>query len=342
VSDLVDDLASWGLPACPERRRARRIEDALAYHDQLERRRDTLDFEIDGVVVKLDDLAGRERLAATARHPRWALAYKFAPRGAETVIRDVVFQVGRTGAITPVAVVDPVAIGGVTIERVTLHNREELARRDLRRGDRVRIVRAGDVIPEIVERLPSTRRGAPFPVPQRCPECGTPLAAAGCPNGLACPAQLRAALVHVGSRGAMDIPGLGPKIADRLVAAGLVRSLPDLFRLGAEDLARLPGMAARSARKLADAIARARRTEMWRFLAALGIPGLGGRGAHQIAARFGTLEELVGAGAADVASIPGVGPALAASLADFFRRPQTRAAIARFREHGVEIVHGER
>jgi len=313
------------------------------FHRDLEQRRAELDLEIDGIVVKLDDLAGRARLGATARYPRWALAWKFAPRGSEAVVQDLRFQIGRSGVLTPVAVLSPVELGGATITRATLHSRGELVRRDLRAGDTVRVVRAGDVIPEVVERVVQhgRRRGPPVRLPRRCPACRTPLVRKGpvdlCPNQIGCPAQLRAALRHLASRRALDLRGLGPVAAERLVASELVKTLSDLFALRADAL-RAAGFGSAAADQLAQAIRRARRTELHRFLYALGIPGVGVRvrAARALAAHAGTLGALAAADEDDLR--PVVGPATAARVTAFFRATSTRRLIARSLEHGVEIV----
>ena len=292
-------------------------------------------------MIKLDDLAGRARLGATARHPRWASAWKFAPRGAETVIEDIQLQVGRSGVLTPVAIVHPVAIGGARIARATLHSAAELERRDLRIGDRVRIVRAGDVIPEIVERIPrrGERRGRRFQMPRRCPSCGARLDQDRCPNRLACPAQLSAALRHLGSRSALDIRGLGKVAADRLVETGMVARLSDVFGLS-ESVLIAAGFGAASAHQLVDAISRARRTELHRLLIGLGIPGVGGRVARVLADGFPTLDRLAGATERDLAAK--IGPAIGGAVAAFFHAPATRRMLAHARRLGLEVVHGER
>jgi len=326
-------LSQWGLKVSPLNRRLDSYEAILSYHRDMERRRPSLPFEIDGVVVKIDDLRARERLRTTARHPRWAIAFKFAAREQVTIIEDIIVQVGRTGVLTPVAILAPVEIGGVIVRRATLHNREEIARKDLRIGDAVRVARAGDVIPEIVERLPrrSGRKTRPFVMPSRCPECGTPTVREGpfdrCPNRLGCPAQLRGALRHFASRRALDIPGLGRRTVELLVKHRLVRNVADLFILKESDLARLEGFGEVSARKLVRSIEAAKRTDLWRFLNALGIPGVGERTARDLAARFGSLEAIRSADEHDLLQVKGVGPAAARAILDFFRRPENRRVV---------------
>ena len=225
--DVLNRLQDWGLRIAPLARRADTVDDVLAYHREVETKRDTLGYEIDGIVVKVDSLAERERLGVTARHPRWALAFKFTAREKDMTIEDIIVQVGRTGVLTPVAVLEPVQIGGVTVTRATLHNREDVTRKDLRVGDRVRVVRAGDVIPEVVERVArGAKHGRPFSMPSTCPSCGTRVVQNGpfdvCPNGFACPVQLRRSIEHFGSRDALDIRGLGRETVNALVSSGLV------------------------------------------------------------------------------------------------------------------------
>jgi DNA ligase (NAD+) len=319
-------------------------DEILAYHAALEAARDRLDYDIDGVVIKVDDLRLRRRLGATSHHPRWALAFKFRPRVQVTRVEGIAVQVGRTGALTPVALLRPVDVGGVTVSRATLHNRAEVARRDIRVGDRVRIHRAGDVIPEVVERIPEPgrRRRRPFQMPARCPSCGSPAQQHGprtlCPNQLGCPAQLRARLVHLASRHGFDIAGLGPEGAGALVEAGLVRRAADLFRLTARDLLRLPGFAARSAKKLATAIERARRIELHRLLYALGIPGVGPVAARALAQAFRRLESLERAGPEALRPRAGLGPVLALRVHRFFAEPRNRRAVAALLEAGVVVL----
>jgi DNA ligase (NAD+) len=340
---LLRALEGWGLHASPYARVCSSVDEVFRYQAEMSRRRATLPYEIDGIVMKVDDLTLRNRLRTTARHPRWALAYKFAAREAETTIEDIVVQVGRTGVLTPVAVLRPVDIGGVTVTRATLHNREEVARKDLRLGDRVRVIRAGDVIPEIVERVaaPGARRHGPFATAAHCPACHTPLEREGrfdrCPNGLACPAQLRRTIEHFGSREALDIRGLGPHTVDALVAGGLVRSVADLFALTQADLLTVERFADASAANLLHAIDRAKRPPLWRFLNALGIPGVGAQTARELADHFGTLDRLQSADEAALAAVPGIGPAVARSVIAFFRQPFNRRVIEACQRHGVRV-----
>jgi DNA ligase (NAD+) len=342
--ELLAALRGWGLRTPEPVRYTTELDDIVAYHAELEGRRDELDYGIDGIVLKVDRHQLRERLGGTTHHPRWALAYKFEPRREISRIEEIVVQVGRTGVLTPVALLQPVEVGGVTVARATLHNGAEVRRRDLRVGDLVRIYRAGDVIPEIAERIPEpgTRRGAPFAMPAHCPACGTPVVERGpqtfCPNRFDCPAQLREQLVHFGSRGALDIGGIGDKTAEALVEAGLVRSLDDLFRLRADDLESLPHFAERSAKKLVDAIARSKRVELRRFLYGLSIPGVGVAAARDLAKEFNDLARIRSATVEELRGVEGVGPVLAQGVHDFFQNPRHREMIDRLLALAVEPV----
>lgn len=341
---LLRALEGWGLHACPLARVSSSVDEVFRYWQEMAGRRAALPYEIDGIVMKVDDLALRAQLRTTARHPRWALAYKFAAREGETDIEDIVVQVGRTGVLTPVAVLGPVHIGGVTVTRATLHNREEVARKDLRVGDVVRVIRAGDVIPEIVEResAGTTRRHARFVMPARCPECHTPLVREGpfdrCPNGLACPAQLKRTIRHFGSRDALDILGLGPETVDALVSRGLVRSVADLFALTRRDLLKVERFGEVSASNLLHAIDEAKHPPLWRFLNALGIPGVGAQTARDLAAHFGTLERLESANETALTAAPGIGPAVAHDIVEFFRHAFNRRVIESCRHRGVRVM----
>jgi DNA ligase (NAD+) len=331
--EVLAALRDWGLKVNDLVRRGKSVDDIVAYHADLEARRDDLGYEIDGVVIKLDDLALRERLGWTSRHPRWAFAYKFPPRKEVTRILSILPSVGRTGVVTPVALMLPVEIGGVTVSRATLHNREEVARKDVREGDRVRVQRAGDVIPQVIERIdePDRERAPEWRMPERCPSCGTPLVERGpftvCPNGFECPAQLAGRIVHFASRNALDIEGLGDESAKLFVAQGLVRQLPDLFDLRPEQLLPLEGFAEKSAGKLVEAIRRASRVELPRLLYGLGIPEVGVAVARDLARHFGTFRRLRAADEAALQEVAGVGPRMAEQIVAFFREPQNAAVL---------------
>ncbi len=325
--ELLAALSAWGLRVNELSRRVAALDDVREYHGELAAQRDDLPYEVDGIVVKVDDLAARQELGLTSHHPRWAFAYKFPPRKEVTRVLDIVASVGRSGVVTPVALMRPVELGGVTVSRATLHNREEVARKDVRKGDLVRVQRAGDVIPQVVERLPEPgrRRAARFRMPARCPSCGTPLVERGpftlCPNGLDCPAQLVGRLVHLGSRHALDIAGLGEETAKLLVEQGLVRKLPQLFEVKAEQLMELEGFAEKSSQALVEAIARASEAELDRFLYALGIPEVGAAVARDLARHFGSLEAVRAAGEEALQEVPGIGPKMAEAIAAYLREP---------------------
>ena len=330
--DVLQALRDWGLKVNGLVERARTVDDIFAYHRKLEEGRDDLGYEIDGIVIKLNNLAAREELGWTSRHPRWAFAFKFPPRKEVTRILSILPSVGRTGVVTPVAIMLPVEIGGVTVARATLHNREEVARKDVREGDRVRIQRAGDVIPQVVERIeePDRERGPEWRMPETCPSCGTGLVERGpftvCPNSFECPAQLAGRIVHFASRNALDIEGLGDETAKLFVAEGLVRQLPELFDLQAEQLVQLEGFAEKSAANLVEALRKASHTELPRFLYGLGIPEVGVAVARDLARHFGTFQSLREADEARLQEVSGVGPRMAEAITAFFREP-TNAAV---------------
>ncbi len=343
-SDAVEALRDWGLPV-PERiETARTVEEILAYHAAFDRDRETLDYEIDGVVVKLDSLEDRAELGSTSHHPRWAMAFKFEPRKEVTRIDRIAVQVGRSGVLTPVALLRPVEVGGVTVSRATLHNREELERKDVREGDRVRIQRAGDVIPQVVEVLPPEpgpdgavpERGAPFRMPDACPNCGTPVEERGpftyCPNRFGCPAQLKGRIVHFASRQGLDIEGLGDETASLLVDRGLVGGLADLFALGVEDLLPLPLFAEKKAENLVAGIQARRRTELRRFLFGLGIPEVGVAVARDLANHFRSLEAVRRASREELEAVHGIGPRMSEAITAFFAEEANARAVDRLAE----------
>lgn len=336
-------LRSWGLPVCPLNERVTGVEGLLDYYRCMQARRAQLDYDIDGVVYKVDDIAAQQRLGFVSRAPRWAIAHKYPAEEARTQVVDVGFNVGRTGAVTPVARLAPVSVGGVTVTNVSLHNFDELRRKDVRIGDTVIVRRAGDVIPEVVrvvvEQRPTDAREVALPT--HCPACGAAVVRpageviARCSGQLGCPAQRRRALQHFASRRAMDIEGLGEKLIDALVDGGLVHDPADLYVLPAETLAALPRMGEKSAANLFAAIARSRATTLPRFLYALGIPEVGEATARTLAQHFGDLEPLMAADEAALQAVPDVGPAVSAQIAAFFAESHNREVIARLRAAGV-------
>jgi DNA ligase (NAD+) len=331
--DVLMALRAWGLKVNERVAKGKTLDDILAYHQGFEAERDDLGYEIDGVVIKLNDLADRETLGWTSRHPRWAFAFKFPPRKEVTRILSILPSVGRTGVVTPVALMLPVEIGGVTVARATLHNREEVARKDVREGDRVRVQRAGDVIPQVIERIeePGHERGPEWRMPDVCPSCGTALIERGpftvCPNSFECPAQLAGRIVHFASRDALDIEGLGDETAKLFVAEGLVRQLPDLFELRPEQLVVLEGFAQKSANKLVEALKKAAAAELPRFLYGLGIPEVGVAVARDLARHFGAFARLRAADEAALQEVPGVGPRMAGQITAFFQEPNNAKVL---------------
>ncbi len=330
--EALKALGSWGLPINPEHGWASDVAEVWSRFEDLAARRDSLPYEIDGLVVKLDDLRARRALGSTAHHPRWAYAVKFPPRKELSEVLRIVVSVGRTGAVTPVALLRPVSIGGVTVSRANLHNREDIERKDIREGDTVRVERAGDVIPQVVARVPSEgSRGAPFRMPETCPSCGARLEPRGpytlCPNAFECPAQLTGRIVHFASRRGLDVDGLGERTASQLVERGLVRQLPELFDLDQDTLAGLDGFAEVSARNLLQALERARRTELHRLLYGLGIPEVGAAVARTLAQRFGTLPALRAADPAALEAVDGVGPVMAEAIHGFLNEPRNATVL---------------
>jgi DNA ligase (NAD+) len=341
--DILRRLPEWGLKTDGHCRKCASLDDVKRFHSEMAGARDALSYEIDGIVVKLDDLRLRSKLGMRQRSPRWALAWKFPPKKEVTVLRDIVVQVGRTGILTPVALLDPVNVGGVTVSRATLHNEDEVHRKDIRVGDKVRIARAGDVIPEVVERILERRRrrAHPFAMPRRCPSCGTPVVREGafvvCPNSLACRSQLIGRVIHYASRGAMDIDGLGENTVKELVDRRMIRSVADLYRLTADEFKRIEGFADKSAGQMFEAVERSKRARLDRFIYALGIPGVGEHVAQALARAFRSLTALERAEVEDFMKVEGIGPSTARSLRDFFREKENRAVLARLIAAGVEI-----
>ncbi len=347
ASEGLEALAAWGF-STPERIRvAATVEEIAAFHGEFEAARDDLDYEIDGIVVKLNALAPRERLGSTSHHPRWAIAWKFEPRKEITRIDRIFVSVGRTGVLTPVALLRPVEVGGVTVSRASLHNREELERKDVRERDLVRVQRAGDVIPQVVERIEEKdlERAPPFVMPERCPSCEAELVARGpftlCPDHFGCPAQLRGRIVHFGSRKALDIEGLGAETAALLVDRGLVTELADLFALRAEELVPLEGFAELSARNLIEAIAARRTIALERFLVGLGIPEVGTAVAHDLARHFGSFEAIRCATPDALEDVHGIGPRMSAAIRAFLDRPRVAAALDALLAVGFDLVAPE-
>jgi DNA ligase (NAD+) len=346
---VLEQLRAWGFAVSEETLRCADLAAVVAFHGRLKERRASLGIEIDGTVVKVDELALQRDLGALARVPRWAVAYKFPPQQQTTVVLDILASVGRTGALTPVAKLAPVFVGGVTVSSASLHNQDEIDRKDVRIGDTVVIQRAGDVIPQIVMVVAGKRPAdaMPWRLPERCPVCDTAVvrvadeAVTRCPN-LDCPAQLKNNLLHLASRGALEVDGLGDKLVDQLVAKGIVRRLSDLFALDAATLAGLDRMGEKSASNLVASLARARETTLPRFLVALGIPNVGETVAELLAAHFGDLDPLLAASLEELEGVLGIGPVIAKSVADFFAEDRNRREIERLREAGVRFAASAR
>jgi DNA ligase (NAD+) len=341
----IELMKDWGLRPHPLSRPAKTIADVKTYTNELVEKRHSLDHEIDGAVVKVDDYTDQFDLGNTSKAPRWAIAYKFPPEEKTTVLNDILPSIGRTGVITPFAVLEPVHVGGVIVRQATLHNPDEIARKDVRIGDTVVIRRAGDVIPEVVAPIPSLRTGneKKFKMPTKCPACQTALVraegvvATRCPN-LACPAQVVGRLIHFAGRGAMDIEHMGEKTVSALVERGYLDDFGDMFHLTAEQVAELPGFKDKSITNLVSAIEGAKQRPIDRLLFGLGILHLGGTGAKQLADAFGSIEAIAQASEEDIAAVEGIGPVIAASVRAFFDRPQTKAVIDKLARGGVQLA----
>jgi len=342
-SEVLQQLRLWGLKISPLLKVVQGAEGALEYYREMGARREQLPYEIDGVVYKVNRLALQRELGFVARAPRWAIAHKFPAHEENTIVRDVEFQVGRTGALTPVARLEPVFVGGVTVSNATLHNMDEVQRKDVRIGDTVVIRRAGDVIPEIVkvilERRPPDARVVTLP--SKCPVCGSDVereegeAIARCTGGLYCPAQLKESIRHFASRRALDIEGLGEKLIDQLVDNGLVKTPADLYKLELATLADLDRMGEKSAQKLLDAIEKSKQTTLARFLYALGIRDVGEATAASLANHFGKLDALVEASEQAIQEVQDVGPVVAAHIHHFFQQKHNREVVDELRRLGV-------
>lgn len=334
-SALMDRFKSWGIPVNPELRVVQSVAGCLAYYRDLLARRHDLPYDIDGVVYKVDRLADRRLMGFVARAPRWAIAHKFPAEEATTKVIAIEVQVGRTGALTPVARLEPVFVGGVTVTNATLHNADEVRRRDIRTGDTVVVRRAGDVIPEVVKSLPDLRPADAqvFQMPSQCPVCGAEVelapgeAIARCSGGLFCPAQHKESIKHFASRRAMDIDGLGDKLVDQILENKLIETVADLYRLTVEQLAALDRMGRKSAENLVNALEKSKETTLPRFLYALGIREVGEVTAHTLADYFRTLDAIMTADEEELQKVPDIGPSVAHHIYTFFRQP-----------HNVEVV----
>ena len=347
-AETLERLAALGFPVNPHWRRCETFADVRAFVEGWREKRHELEFEIDGVVVKVDDRATQEALGSTAKSPRWALAYKYPAEEAATVVREILVNVGRTGVLTPFAEFDPVQLGGTTVRRATLHNYEDLSRKDVRAGDTVIVEKGGDVIPKVVRVLTEKRPpGAePFRMPERCPSCGDPVVrepgevAIRCVNP-ACPSVVREALTHFCGRRAMDIEGLGERLADQLVTAELLSDVASIYDLKAPDLQELERWGEKSAANLIAEIQGSKGHDASRLVYGLGIPHIGEKAAKTLIEHFGSIDALAAASPEDLQAVPDVGPSTAAAIHSWFSHPRHRELIEKLRAHGVRF-DGER
>ncbi len=343
--EFLQSAKRLGLRVNPQIKLCKDINEVIGYCGDWENRRGRLGYEIDGMVIKVNSLAQQKRLGYTMKSPRWAIAYKFPAQQATTTLKDIVLQVGRTGVITPVAILEPVECAGVTISRATLHNFDEIKRLDVRIGDRVIVERAGEVIPKIVKVVESVRKGRRelFKVPQKCPECGGKITkekeeevAYRCINP-SCPAQLERGLVHFASRNAMDIEGFGESVVGQVVKNGLVRDFAGIYSLGKDDFLKLELFAEKRAQNLLDAIEKSKERPLARLLFALGIRHVGEKAAETLAEEFGSLDALMEAKEEELETIPEVGPALAASVIEFFKQREMITLIDKLKKAGLKL-----
>jgi DNA ligase (NAD+) len=327
---------------CADFAAGRSIENVEKYCDRWEEKREKLAYEIDGIVVKADETAVQQELGHTAKAPRWAIAYKYPARQETTVVNDIVVQVGRTGALTPVAVLEPVQVGGVTVSRSTLHNMDEVERLGVHIGDTVLIERAGEVIPHVVKVVQEGKSRRKFEIPEKCPECGSRIhkaedeVAYRCVNA-ACPAKRKESLLHFAGRHAMNIDGLGEKIVDQLVDSGIVKDVADLYRLKLEPLAALERMAEKSAQNLLDEMEASKNMSLSRLIYALGIRFVGERTGQLLAEHFGSLDALKDATEEQLIEVPEVGPKVAASIVEFFSESANKKLVKRLVEAGLNV-----
>lgn len=344
--EVLCTLKDWGLKVNPQIRLCESIQQVLEYHRWLSEHREKMNYEIDGVVIKVDDVSLQGALGTRTRTPRWALAYKFEPKQEVTRVRDIQVQVGRTGALTPVALLEPIRLGGVQVSRATLHNQDEIDKKDVRIGDVVVVQRAGDVIPEIVKVFPSQRHGTErrFVMPDRCPVCGAEVTreegevVSRC-VGLCCPAKLKETLRHFASKRAMDIDGLGAKLIHQLVAKGLVRQVSDLYTLTLEALVPMERMGEKSVQNLLRAIEQSKRPSLPRFLYSLGIRHVGEHTADLLAGYFGSLEGVMAATEEELLELREIGSKVAGSVVRFFSQEANRQVLEQLKEAGITFVH---
>lgn len=344
--DFLLNLQKWGFRVNPYVRLCRSIDELIGHYRYIRSIREEMPYEIDGTVIKVNRTDYQFDLGTVSRSPRWAIAYKFESREETTIIEDIAVSVGRTGALTPVAYLKPVTVGGVEVSRATLHNEDEIARKDVRVGDSVIVTRAGDVIPEVVRVIDASRpgRGGPFTMPPACPVCGEPVvrppgeAIRRCVN-ISCPAQIKGTIEHFASKRAMDIDGLGTKLVEQLVDRGIVRDVSDLYLIGKDTLAGMERMADRSAQNIIDAIEASKRRPFSRFIYALGIRQAGEHISGLLAERFRSIEDLMAADSGTLIAIPEIGPEAASSITAFFADPKNRGTIERILSAGLILEY---
>jgi DNA ligase (NAD+) len=347
--ELLQALKIWGFPVSEQARRALGASELIAFHESIAQLRDSLPFDIDGVVYKVNALALQRQLGFVTREPRWAVAHKFPAQEQFTTVLDIEVQVGRTGKLTPVAKLKPVFVGGVTLTNATLHNEDEARRKDVRVGDTVIVRRAGDVIPEVVGVLPDKRvAGAQaFSMPTHCPVCGSAAvreegeADHRCSGGLFCSAQRKQSFLHFAQRRAVEVEGLGDKLVEQLVDSGIVKTLPDLYRLGFVHLASLERMAEKSAQNILDALEKSKQTTLARFLFGLGIRHVGESTAKALASHFGQLDRIMQASVEQLQQVGDVGPVVAQSMRTFFDQPHNREVVEQLRACGITWSESE-
>jgi DNA ligase (NAD+) len=341
--EILQTFPKWGLRVNSHIQKCKNIDEVIEYYHEMNERREKLPYEIDGIVIKVNRLDLQTRLGEISRSPRWALAFKFQPKQETTKILDIIVQVGRTGALTPVAVMEPVKVGGVEVSRATLHNQDEVDKKDVRIGDTVIIQRAGDVIPEVVQVTESKRTGKEkkFKMPSKCPVCGAEVIKEEAIHrciGLDCPAQLKGRIRHFASKRAMDIDGLGVKLIDQLVETGLVKDVADLYDIKKEQLIDLERMADKSAQNIIDAIEGSKTKPLSKFLYALGIRHVGESTAEDLARHFTRLDDFFHLSEEDLMEVEGIGPEVAASVHQFFKDKKNKESIERLKKAGVKVV----
>ena len=351
--DWLQQFHSWGFPVATQTTRASGAVELIAFHENIGRQRDALPYDIDGVVYKVDSVELQRRLGFVSREPRWAVAHKYPAQEQLTTVQAIEIQVGRTGKLTPVAKLAPVFVGGVTVTNATLHNEDETRRKDVRVGDTVIVRRAGDVIPEVVRlapdsaALPEEERGPVFTMPHKCPICGSDAVREEdevdyrCTGGLFCAAQRKEAILHFAARRAVEVEGLGDKLVEQLVDANLIRTLPDLYKLGFTTLVGLDRMAEKSARNIVDALEKSKETTLPRFLFGLGVRHVGESTAKDLAKHFGKLDSIMDATEAELLEVNDVGPVVAQSLRTFFDQPHNREVVEQLRACGLTWKEGE-